>query len=340
MRPWVLAYGGVAWLSIGTSAQSTAHSVEPTSVKLVDLLSASANHTLLLSAFQRARLIPTLNRLNGSTLWAPTNEAIERQAERERRRADELGPRIWSQVVHTDDLRPDSVERDNLQLALRDTLLYHIFNSTLFHPPPERGNESNPDVVQASKADRIPLNIPVLYETLYHPSLSPFNKSFPAPPSLPGSPPDRHDPDKPHDVEGLLRGQGQRVRLVRRLGGKNHVDEISIGIDSRGQGGAKVCGQTQFANNGALLPIDDVLEKPVDIGERRTWCDFLQQGVDACHTTATLIKTTPELSTLASLMPKDILDYASTAEHLTVFAPTNEAWEQLSELEMPVWRGL
>jgi hypothetical protein len=47
-----------------------------------------------------------------------------------------------------------------------------------------------------------------------------------------------------------------------------------------------------------------------------------------------IIRTTPELSTLASLLPPILLEYISTASHLTVFAPTNEAWNTLSELEL------
>lgn len=49
---------------------------------------------------------------------------------------------------------------------------------------------------------------------------------------------------------------------------------------------------------------------------------------------ATQIRTNPDLSTFASLLPTTILDYLSTAPHLTLFAPTNEAWGSLSDLEM------
>ncbi|KAF8755931.1 hypothetical protein RHS01_04861 [Rhizoctonia solani] len=47
---------------------------------IIDVLSADEDYTLLLKALQRARLVPTLNRINGSTLFAPTNAAIERYA--------------------------------------------------------------------------------------------------------------------------------------------------------------------------------------------------------------------------------------------------------------------
>lgn len=249
---------GLAFLSLLSCTLAT-----PDTTTLVDLLSASPHHSLLLRALQRARLVPTLNKLNGSTLWAPTDEAITKEIDREKQLAattGDGGPLVWAWAT-ADELQE---QHDNLQLALKDTLLYHILNYTLFKAP-KNGNDS--ETTHASPSS-LPLGAITLQQTLYHPALSSYNKSFPAPPSLPGSPPDKPNPDAPqHYIEGLLRGEGQRVRAIRA------EDGIRIGVDWRGQGGAKVEGKWQRARNGELVAIDAVLHKPVDLGASQSACD-------------------------------------------------------------------
>lgn len=89
-----------------------------TSTTLVDALNADPDYTSLLHLFQRARLIPTLNRLNGSTLFAPTNDAIKKAS---------LQDPLWLTAFHdTRDLLPD-----NVQEQLRQQLFYHLLNETL-----------------------------------------------------------------------------------------------------------------------------------------------------------------------------------------------------------------
>ncbi|GAA6042019.1 hypothetical protein JCM8097_009150 [Rhodosporidiobolus ruineniae] len=304
------------------------------SITLADLLSASADHQLLLAAFQRARLIPTLNRLNGSTLFAPTDDAIRNERKRERAlhktgHAPAAQLAVWSSVVDwVEQGKPERLEseeedgegekgddeprHDNLQLALRDTLLYHVLNYTLFPAPPT--NSSDNSTAPAPKP--LPLDIPTLQETLYFPSLFPYNRSFPAPPSLPGTEPEKPDPDAPKDrPEGLLHGEGQRLGLLKRKKG----GEIWVGGDWKGEGGVKASSEPEFATNGALVSLDGVLQKPNDV--------------------VSIIRSTPELSTLASLLPPPVLDFLTTAPHLTLFAPTNEAWGVLSELEMKYLRS-
>lgn len=229
----------------------------PDTTHLVDLLSASPDHKLLLAAFQHARLIPTLNRLNGSTLFAPTDDAIRR----------ERGDSIWAAVASLADNAPRGPEHDNLQLALRDTLLYHVLNYTIVPPPPS--NSSNSTRPEPHKP--LPLDIPTLHETLYYPSLAPYNKSFPAPPTLPGTEPNEPDPDAPDDQpEGLLHGEGQRLRIIRKSPdaekSKKKESGIWVGVDWRGDGGSRVA-EPQFAVNGILLSMDAVLHKPADLGE-------------------------------------------------------------------------
>lgn len=264
--------------------------ITPSSLSLVDLLSSSKNHSLLLSAFQRSRLVPLLNRLNGSTLFAPTDEAIKLEIKREK----SLGlinseESIWTYATSSN-AELDSLgweddggamgkpTRDNLQLALRDTLLYHILNYTLFPspptPPPSPPSNDTNELTTSKFKTLLPLNSITLQETLYLPTLHPYDKNFPSPPTLPGSPPDDPDPDGPDKnrtkSDGLLRGEGQKLRIIRReVGGKKEKgsDEIWLGVDWKGIGGAKVLGDSErYARNGALVEIDRVLSKPVDLG--------------------------------------------------------------------------
>ncbi|GAA5886633.1 hypothetical protein JCM5296_005355 [Sporobolomyces johnsonii] len=316
-------------LALPLAAHSALDSPQTTATTLVDLLSASPDHSLLLAAFQRARLIPTLNRLNGSTLFAPTNDAIRAERDREAGRGEAdaatdgglSSTSVWSHVVDWADRPGDDLEdadsdgnkRDNLQLALRETLLYHLLNYTLFPPP---SNDSS-----VSSLLPLPLDVPTLQETLLFPTLSPYNRSFPAPPSLPGSEPDQPDPSAPPTdrPEGLLRGEGQRVRVMRRKGDGKGKDEIRVGVDWRGGGGVKGERKIEHARNGDFVSLDGVLQKPKDL--------------------ATLIRTEPSVSTFASLLPSQVFDYISTAPHMTVFAPTNDAWDALSDLEMRYLRS-
>ncbi|GAA5908579.1 hypothetical protein JCM6882_003683 [Rhodosporidiobolus microsporus] len=300
------------WLPVLTLAQ-----LAPESATLVDLLSASPDHQLLLAAFQRARLVPTLNRLNGSTLFAPTDEAIKQAQKRERERGlsgEANGEAVWSAVVEwaeRGEVEEEATQPDNLQLTLRDTLLYHILNHTVFPPPPSNNTNSSEPAPKP-----LPIDTVTLQETLYFPSLFPYNHSFPAPPSLPGTEPEDPDPDAPKDrPEGLLHGEGQKLRLLKKKKG----GEIWVGGDWKGEGGVKVAAKPRFASNGALVSLGGVLEKPNDV--------------------ASIIRSTPELSTLAQLLPPQVLDFLTTAPHITVFAPTNEAWGVLSELEMRYLRS-
>ncbi|KAF8213201.1 carnitine/acyl carnitine carrier [Mycena galopus ATCC 62051] len=106
---------------------------------LVDFLSDDPDYTSLIVLLQRARLIPTLNRLNGSTFFAPTNEAIETHA-------------LWNSVV-TDD---SFILTDNIHEQLRQQLFYHLLNYSL----PEVPEAPNPLVLQTLHFPRSPLEPP------------------------------------------------------------------------------------------------------------------------------------------------------------------------------------
>jgi len=297
------------------------------SSSLVDLLSTSPDHSLLLRAFQRARLIPVLNQLNGSTLFAPTNEAIRSKQKQEQE--EERGVvQVWSSLDSTSS-SSSSRERDNLELELRETLLYHCLNYTLLIDPSIAPNSSSSSTINIYKPppyQLLPIDRVVLQETLYYPSLSSFNDSFPHPPSLPGSPPDKDSPSFPENhPKGLLYGQGQKLRLVRRrrrrrksseIEGKELlVDKVWIGVDSKGNDGIPVnSNRVEWAKNGVLIPISGTLSRPKNLYET--------------------IQLDPSLTIFNSLLPEKMVEYLKKTSHLTLFAPTNEAWESLSELEM------
>jgi solute carrier family 25 carnitine/acylcarnitine transporter 20/29 len=94
------------------------------STTLVDALSADPDYTSLIRLLQRARLIPTLNKLNGSTLFAPTNDAIDRHLS--------LNPLWQTQFDHH-----QFVLDDNVREKLRQELLYHLLNYSLPELPSE-----------------------------------------------------------------------------------------------------------------------------------------------------------------------------------------------------------
>ncbi|KAF8807735.1 hypothetical protein BYT27DRAFT_7233219 [Phlegmacium glaucopus] len=94
----------------------------PTSVTLVDALNADPDYSSLLRLLQLARLIPTLNRLNGSTLFAPTNDAIKRHS---------VTNLLWRNILDSQ----DSQVPDNIQEQLRQQLFYHLLNETLVGTP-------------------------------------------------------------------------------------------------------------------------------------------------------------------------------------------------------------
>jgi solute carrier family 25 carnitine/acylcarnitine transporter 20/29 len=153
---------------------------EPTSTTLVDLLSADRDYTTLLKLLQRARLIPTLNRLNGTTFFAPTNDAINRYI-------------LWNTLPPLPLGGPQQDEPtwshgfDNVNEQLRQQLLYHLLNYTLPHYPPEAV-----EVLTTLHFPRIPLE-------------PPSKEPPPDPPWLP-------------TPGGSLNGEGQRLRLAVRDG--------------------------------------------------------------------------------------------------------------------------
>ncbi|KIO28769.1 hypothetical protein M407DRAFT_22026, partial [Tulasnella calospora MUT 4182] len=72
-----------------------------------------------------AKLVPTLNKLNGSTLFAPTNDAIERHRK-------ETSKSAFALALDGDE---SQTLADNVQEVLRQDLFYHLLNYTLDSVP-------------------------------------------------------------------------------------------------------------------------------------------------------------------------------------------------------------
>ncbi|KDN41489.1 hypothetical protein RSAG8_07439, partial [Rhizoctonia solani AG-8 WAC10335] len=142
---------------------------------MIDMLSADKDYTLLLQAIQRARLVPTLNRINGSTLFAPTNAAIERYAE-----------------SHPDSAWASLLDEQNPHNDLRQHVFYHLLNYT-----------ATPTTSQDLPA------APATYthKTLHFPQ-APEDGSGPPSHEPPNLPPWMPVPG------GLLAGEPQRVRVT------------------------------------------------------------------------------------------------------------------------------
>jgi solute carrier family 25 (mitochondrial carnitine/acylcarnitine transporter), member 20/29 len=121
-------------------AQVPFHSNPSTSsTTIVDALTDDPDFTSLLFLLQRARLIPTLNRLNNGTLFAPTNDAIGRHS------------------FMRSMLDPDLSDiQDNVHQKLRQELFYHMLNYSL----PTLGHDDNLHVYKTLLFPRKPLDAP------------------------------------------------------------------------------------------------------------------------------------------------------------------------------------
>ncbi|KAI0041795.1 hypothetical protein FA95DRAFT_1500992 [Auriscalpium vulgare] len=109
-------------LAAAIDSQAALHAPPPAfSSTLVDKLSDDPDYTSLLRLLQRAKLIPTLNRLNGSTFFAPTNDAIRRHSSRNS---------LWRDALRDEDL----LLGDNVKDQLRQELFYHLLNYTVTPP--------------------------------------------------------------------------------------------------------------------------------------------------------------------------------------------------------------
>lgn len=121
---------------------------------IVDALSDDPDYTSLLILLQRAKLIPTLNKLNATTLFAPTNDAIKRYAETNPLWRTALEDVVWA-------------GRENVQEKLRQQLFYHMLNRTLSTLP----ESQDPEVLKTLHYPRKPVEPPSHYPPPYPPWL-------------------------------------------------------------------------------------------------------------------------------------------------------------------------
>lgn len=135
----------LALIPLVLASQIPLKSSSPTvlSTNIVDALSADKDYTSLIRLLQRAKLIPTLNKLNGTTFFAPTNDAIKHHLD--------SNP-LWAEA-----LSEDSPElKDNIQEKLRQELFYHLLNYTIFPLP----SEQSPSILDTLHFPREPVKPP------------------------------------------------------------------------------------------------------------------------------------------------------------------------------------
>jgi solute carrier family 25 (mitochondrial carnitine/acylcarnitine transporter), member 20/29 len=265
---------------------------------VVDVLAQDEDYSLLVYLLQRSQLIPTLSRLNDSTVFAPTNDAIKSAAAGRHSLASDDGrdDSVWSWAL------VDSPPPDNVQATLRANLLYHMLNFSLpFH---------------SAQAPVAPA--PAFLETLLVPSLDQG----------------RGRPHPRPDGDGLLGDrEGQKLRVARREDEKTTF----VGVDFQGQGGAKVVKPDQLARNGVVLGIDQVLIPPPSLCESIALYPLWVERVGwltSKAVEATIIEEHPELSGLRSVLPRRTLEALAERPHVTLFMPRNDAWDALDPLEV------
>lgn len=212
-------------------------------INLVDQLNSDPDFTQLLRLLQRARLIPTLNRLVDATVFAPTNDAIERY----RNSSLSHNARLWdiSSFNHVSELDAGGdLAPDNVQYQLRQHLLYHLLNYSLPIMPPD-----------------FPHHRPLVLDTLNFPDVSlppPTDEPAPAPPwlPLPG---------------GSLNKAPQRLRVASRDA------SAWVGVDFAGHGGAQVTKSPLLASNGIIIPLSDVVPAPGNLLEEIKKHPYLEE---------------------------------------------------------------
>jgi solute carrier family 25 carnitine/acylcarnitine transporter 20/29 len=231
-------------------------SIHTQATTTIDILSSSPNHSTFLRLLQRTKLVPTLNLIQGSSIFAPTDEAWSSWG-------DAQGLSIQSLL--SDDLQSDVT--DNVLFELRQQLMYHILNYTL-HDISSYDNASTTSYVTTET-------------TLLFP-----NRPMMPPAPSPHKPPTGW-PWLPQGGDGDLGGKGQQLRLNYEEG-----EPKRVGCDAQGDGGSDVWngwpvkkkgeakvpsdeealssvkdGIVRHASNGVVIGIQRVLEPPPSLGE-------------------------------------------------------------------------
>ncbi|KAL7004751.1 hypothetical protein EMMF5_005666 [Cystobasidiomycetes sp. EMM_F5] len=285
--------------NIGSSDLET---VQTATTTLVDVLSSDADFSLFIRLLQRARLIPTLNRMTAATIFAPTNDAI-------RQHGGGSGSLMW--YIENDgqvDSGTAENDHDNIQNRLRERLFYHMLNYTLQDPSRTTDSVSN-----------ISRETTLLFPTTHEQHGRPGDTPYP-------------DPENT-----LLGGEGQKLVIGRREVGRDHLfsafnitpidsyANLIVGLDENGQNGVSViANKGGGAKNGVVIAIERVLEPPHSLQHQlRQRSNYTEDGSG--------------LSKFSSLLAAGLSDKLATVGHLTLFAPQDKAFDALDPLE---WRYL
>ncbi|KAJ9099752.1 hypothetical protein QFC21_003750 [Naganishia friedmannii] len=275
-------------------------------ITTIDILSSSPNHSTFLHLLQRTKLIPTLNLVQGSSIFAPTDEAWSAWGE-----AQDAS----IQLVLSRDTSLDVA--DNVLFGLRQHILYHVLNYTLH-------GESAAD--QAATVPHITTETTLLY-----PGRSIMAPSPDRPPTGP--------PWMPQGGDGDLGGDGQQLRICYADG-----QPIAVGCNADGEGGTVLW--DGWPSKKKNLTIEEVVQgndknrsaKPDEVVRHASngVVIGIQQVLQPPPTIAGVITSEPRLSYLSRLLGDELSTTSSTADtglpslsdsrHLTFFAPSDDAF--------------
>ena len=241
------------------------------STTIIDLLSTSSHHDILLHLLQRCKLVPSVNLMQGLTLFAPTDDAWESWAKEKEHGPVEADARLAEIILRQQTENVDALLADNILFDTRQLLLFHMLNYTI---PLEHANQL--DGLNRHPTDRwLARNVSTETTLLY-----PSRHHHPA-----GHLPPPHPPWSPEGGTGILGGHGQQMRLFFREDQRAGPSRVQVDLD--GQGGAAVWtgwagnrtadrhrpargDKYRVGSNGVLIGIDRVLSPPDGLGMLNT----------------------------------------------------------------------
>ncbi|WWC73256.1 uncharacterized protein I206_107222 [Kwoniella pini CBS 10737] len=326
----------------GAGAAEDGGGISVNAETIVSALTASTQHTITLHLLQRAKCIPLLAHIGNATIFAPTDRAWTDWADKHRPESEvrnELssgwlgqgGLQDWlksedevldmriSNTNHDEEWERNMM--DNQNWALRQHLLYHMFNYTL-HPTAFIPSETTPNTT---------IETTLLFPLAEEPQLPPTPE--PGPPWL------------PRGGEGLLGGHGQRIRLAK-IGSEHGGERGKIGLEWNGDNGVTFWdgkgweddtprpkpNKTELADSNIGKGKDENKEKFKGIRWTRNGAVVGINGVlDMPRSIEDIIRTHPSLKYLSHLLtfnnlPGPLPDSLATSPHLTFFAPSHEAF--------------
>ncbi|KAH8922654.1 hypothetical protein BT69DRAFT_1320022 [Atractiella rhizophila] len=256
-----------------------------------------------LSLLQRTRLIPYFNGLKNHTFFAPTNQAwddlIQVVVGYPRYSSYSIEGGTWEDV----EAYLDSSDSDD-----------------------SVDSEDNEEDGKGRDNIKFTLRQALLYHLIPYRNLTSLSLLPPSPPLL-RLPTHLFPTPSFTDSLPLLDGEPQKLRLAFSPSSPSFHKEgggVAIGTDWKGEGGVN------------LLPFPVkwvTVGRKVGVGEEE--CAWkVPEGME--HD---IIKEDASLSTFRSLLPAEVAEAFEADPHLTVFAPTNAAFDRVGELEMTYLRS-